>query len=64
MNNEFSSVNSEHDYMTSIDDVTRNILLDISKEAREKKRIDDINKIRDMFFNCAMFNQSLRDIVV
>ena len=46
--------------MTSIDDVTRNILLDISKEAREKKRIDDINKIRDMIFklcNIAVKNE-------
>ena len=47
VNNGYYSVNSEQNSVNSDDD-TMSILLEISKIAREKKRLDDINKIKEI----------------
>lgn len=63
VNNEPSSVNNEHNYTTNVDDVTKNTLLDISKEARKKKRINDINKMKEITFKlCEVQPLTLKEL--
>lgn len=62
INNEDNSINSGQCF-ENIDGETMNILKEISKEAREKKRLDDIGKMKDIIFNlCEIKPLALKEL--
>ena len=62
INSELSSINNEQCF-ENIDDETMNILKEISKEAREKKRLDDIGKMKEIIFKlCEIKPLALKEL--